>query len=198
MSAPILQTPRLVLRQWRDDDLDAYAALNANPEVMEHYPSVLSRADSEVSARRIREGLAMRPFGLWAVEAPGAAPFVGYVGLAEPGFAAHFTPCIEIGWRLARDHWGKGYAIEAASAVCEYAFGPLGLTELVSFTVPANWRSRRVMESLGMRRTEAEDFQHPSLPAGHRLQLHVLYRMQRVEGSERAVWREPDRADGLP
>ena len=177
MTAPDLQTRRLSLRHWRQQDWPAYAALNADPLVMEHYPEVLSREHSDASAARIAAGLSADRFGLWAVEVLGVCGFIGYVGLAEPGFAAPFTPCVEIGWRLAREHWGRGYATEAAAAVCDYGFGPLGLSRLVSFTVPANWRSRRVMETLGMRRDEREDFDHPHLAPGHPLRRHVLYRL---------------------
>src|SRR5665213_3603931 len=167
MTAPTLKTARLLLRQWRPEDGPLYAALNADPRVMEHYPEVLTREESEASAARISAALHGKPFGLWAVEVRGVCPFIGYVGLAEPGFAAPFTPCVEIGWRLARAHWGRGYASEAATAVCDYGFGPLGLEQLVSFTVPVSWRSRRVMETLGMRRDESEDFDHPGLAPGH-------------------------------
>jgi|SRR5215469_7861790 len=177
MTAPTLQTARLMLRPWRPEDRLPYAALNADPLVMEHYPQVLSREESDASAARIEAALDAQRFGLWAVEIPDVCPFVGYVGLAEPRFVARFTPCVEIGWRLAREHWGRGYATEAATAVCDYAFGPLGLGQLVSFTAPANWRSRRVMETLGMRRDEQDDFDHPDLAPGHPLRRHVLYRM---------------------
>jgi ribosomal-protein-alanine N-acetyltransferase len=185
MTAPTLQTARLSLRQWRREDLLPYAALNADPLVMEHYPRALSREESDASAARIAAGLAANPFGLWAVEIIGACPFIGDIGLAEAGFSAPFTPCVEIGWRLAREHWGRGYATEAATAVCDYAFGPLGLNRLVSFTTPANWRSRRVMEALGMRRDESEDFDHPDLAPGHALRRHVLYRTTAAEWTKR-------------
>jgi RimJ/RimL family protein N-acetyltransferase len=108
-------------------------------------------------------------FGFWAVEVVGGAEFVGFVGLAAPSFQAHFTPCIEIGWRLAFEHWGRGYATEAARAAVECGFQRLGLGEIVAFTVPANWRSRRVMERLGMTHYPEDDFDHPLLPEGHPL-----------------------------
>jgi len=177
MTAPTLKTARLSLRQWRPEDLAPYAALNADPLVMEHYPRVLTREESDASAARIAGTLGEQRFGLWAVEVVGRHSFIGYVGLAEPRFTAPFTPCVEIGWRLAHEHWGRGYAIEAATAVCDYAFGPLGLDELVSFTTPGDWRSSRVMETLGMRRDPTEDFDHPGLALGHPLRPHVLYRM---------------------
>jgi RimJ/RimL family protein N-acetyltransferase len=174
-----ISTERLRLRLWRDEDLAPFAALNADPRVMEHFPKTLDRAESDEFAARIRTGLAERGFGLWAVEVPGRAEFIGYVGLKEWTFEAPFTPCIEIGWRLAFEHWGKGFASEAAGAVLAHAFGPLGLSEVVSFTVPANRRSRAVMERLGMRRSPEDDFEHPLLPEGHALRPHVFYRLAR-------------------
>ncbi len=175
-----ITTPRLRLRLWREEDLEPFAALNADPQVMEHFPSVLTRAESDALAARVRDHLTRAGFGLWAVEVPGVAGFVGFVGLAVPRFEAHFTPCVEIGWRLAREHWGRGYVTEAASAVVAHGFGPLGLGEIVSFTVPANRRSRRVMERLGMRHAPADDFESPSLPEGHPQRPHVLYRLSRA------------------
>jgi RimJ/RimL family protein N-acetyltransferase len=143
---------------------------------MEHFPAVLTRVESDAFAARIRAELAERGFGLWAVEAPGVAPFIGFTGLAVPRFAAHFTPCVEIGWRLAREHWGRGYAPEAARAALAFGFERLGLAEIVSFTALGNARSRRVMEKLGMTHDPAGDFEHPGLPPGHPLRRHVLYR----------------------
>jgi RimJ/RimL family protein N-acetyltransferase len=171
-------TARTVLRRWRPEDLAPFAALNADAEVMRHFPAVLSRAESDALAGRIEEQFARHGFGLWALELPGV-PFAGYVGLSVPRFEAAFTPCVEIGWRLARDHWGHGYACEAAGAVLAFGFEQLGLPEIVSFTVPANTRSRRVMERIEMTRDPAEDFLHPLLPEGHPLRRHVLYRKSR-------------------
>jgi RimJ/RimL family protein N-acetyltransferase len=181
--AVTIDAERLRLRLWRDEDLAPFAALNADPRVMEHYPKMLDRAESDAAAARIRTRLSERSSGLWAVEVPGVADFIGYVGLSEPAFQARFTPCVEIGWRLAFEHWGKGYATEAAKAVLTYAFGALGLEEVVSFTVPPNHRSRRVMERLGMRRSPDDDFDHPNLPANHPLRAHVLYRLSRADRS---------------
>ena len=174
-----LRTERLRLRPWRQDDVEPFAAMNADPEVMRHFPSALSRRESEEVLGRIRAHFAARGFGLWAVEAPGVASFIGYVGLTTPRFEAHFTPCVEVGWRLARAHWGHGYATEAARAALDFGFGPMRLEEIVAMTVPANVRSRRVMDRLGMVRSEADDFEHPMLPAGHPLRPHVLYRLRR-------------------
>jgi RimJ/RimL family protein N-acetyltransferase len=180
MPAPALQTTRLRLRCWRDDDLEPFASLNADPRVMQHFPHALNREQSDLLAARIRKTLAEREFGLWAIDVPGIADFIGFVGLSVPAFEAHFTPCVEIGWRLAFEHWGSGYASEAARAALSYAFGALGLEEVVSFTVPANQRSIGVMERIGMTRSPADDFPHPSLPDGHPLRPHVLYRLKRL------------------
>ena len=173
-----LSTERLRLRLWREDDVETFAAMNADPEVMRHFPSALSRRQSEEVLGRIRAHFAARGFGLWAVEAPGVASFIGYVGLTTPRFEAHFTPCVEVGWRLARRQQGHGFATEAARAALALGFERLGLDEIVSFTVPANTESRRVMEKLGFARDPADDFDHPLLPEGHALRRHVLYRLR--------------------
>jgi RimJ/RimL family protein N-acetyltransferase len=178
-SSPTIFTHRLHLREWRDEDLPAFAALNADPRVMEFLPKLLDRAASDALAARIREKLTERGFGLWAVAVPGVADFIGFVGLSVPAFEADFTPCVEIGWRLAFEHWGRGYAAEAARAALDYGFGRLALDEILSFTVPANLRSRGVMERIGMTRTTDDDFDHPALPDGHPLRAHVLYRAVR-------------------
>ena len=183
----MIRTPRLVLREWRDEDLEPFAALNAHPEVMRYFSKPLSRAESDGFAARVRAELAARGYGLWAVESPGEAEFLGFVGLNVPDFDASFTPCIEIGWRLAWRFWNKGYASEAARAVLAHAFGELGLREVVSFTTAANLASRRVMEKIGMRRDAGGDFAHPRLPADHPLSPHVLYRARRGEWTESAA-----------
>jgi RimJ/RimL family protein N-acetyltransferase len=170
-----LQTPRLLLRRWVQTDRPAFAALNADARVMEHFPSVLTRAESDAAADRIEQHFERHGFGLWALEIPGVAPFAGFVGLAVPTFEAHFTPCVEIGWRLAPEHWGFSYATEAAREVLNFAFADLGLAEVVSFTVPKNQRSRRVMERIGMTHNPADDFEYPNQPEPWR--HHVLYRI---------------------
>jgi RimJ/RimL family protein N-acetyltransferase len=177
--AHVLRTERLVLRNWRDADLEPFAQMNSDPRVMEYLPALLTREESDVLAGRIRAHLDERRFGLWAAEVPGVADFAGFVGLSVPAFAAHFTPCVEVGWRLAAEFWGRGYATEGARAAIDFGFDTLGLDEIVSFTVPANLRSRRVMERLGMRRAPRDDFDHPQLPLGHPLRRHVLYRLAR-------------------
>lgn len=171
-----LRTPRLLLRPWRDKDLAPFAALNADPEVRRWFAGTLTREDSDAQATRLQEHIATHGFGFWAVEAPGTAPFIGFVGLQHVTFAAPFAPAVEIGWRLARAHWGMGYATEAARAALAHAFGPLGLPEVVSFAVPGNLASRRVMERIGMTHDPEGDFDHPVLREGHPLRRHALYR----------------------
>jgi ribosomal-protein-alanine N-acetyltransferase len=175
-----LRTGRLVLRPWRPADRAPFAALNADPEVMRHFPAPLSRAESDALADLIEEWMARDGWGLWAVEVPGTrGGFIGFTGLARATFEAHFTPAVEIGWRLARSAWGHGYATEAAGAAAAFAFGTLGLEELVSFTAVGNERSRAVMRRLGMTHDPAEDFDHPLVAAGDPLRRHVLYRLPR-------------------
>jgi RimJ/RimL family protein N-acetyltransferase len=175
---PTLSSGRICLRQWRDEDRDAFAAMNSDARVMEFFRSRLSRVESDAMVDGISRHFRERGFGLWAVEVPGVAAFVGFAGLAVPGFSAHFTPCVEVGWRLAFEHWGRGYATEAAQLALGYAFGALALSEVVSFTSATNHRSRAVMERLGMRRDPAENFDYPALPEGHPLRRHVLYRLR--------------------
>ncbi|MFZ5442645.1 MAG: GNAT family N-acetyltransferase [Myxococcota bacterium] len=169
-----LRTARLVLREWRDDDLAPFAALNGDPEVMRHFPSTLERAESDALAARLGALVAQQGWGLWAVEHEGA--FVGFIGLSRPRFTAPFTPCIELGWRLARHAQGRGLATEGARAALGFALEHLPGERLVSFTVPQNTASRRVMEKLGLTHEPADDFEHPLLPEGHPLRRHVLYR----------------------
>jgi RimJ/RimL family protein N-acetyltransferase len=153
--------------------------MSADSQVMEHFPSTLSRAESDDVAARIRRHVDEHGFGFWAVEVPGVTSFAGFAGLAHSRFDSHFTPCVEIGWRLAQTYWNQGYATEAARAALKFGFIELGLPEIVSFTVPANRASRRVMEKLDMERDPDDDFEHPLLPDSHRLRRHVLYRMTR-------------------
>jgi RimJ/RimL family protein N-acetyltransferase len=176
----VIRSERLHLRRWRESDLAPFAALNADPAVMEFFPEPLTRAASDALAARLQEHFERHGFGLWAVEIPGVTSFAGFIGLSIPAFEARFTPCVEIGWRLAREHWGKGHAIEGARAALAYGFDRLDLCEIVSFTVPANGRSRAVMERLGMTHDPREDFDHPGLPVGHPLRRHVLYRIRRA------------------
>ena len=172
-----LRTERLLLRRWRDEDREPFAAMNADPRVMEFFPSTLTREESDRSADRIEHGFQQHGFSFFAVELPGTAPFIGFIGLAVPSFDAPFMPCVEIGWRLACAHWNRGYATEGARAALEYGFDQLGLPQIVAFTVAANVRSRRVMEKLGMTYNAADDFDHPRIAEGHPLRRHVLYRI---------------------
>ncbi|CAI0712978.1 GNAT family N-acetyltransferase [Serratia ficaria] len=184
MSAPIsLRSDRLILRPWRDEDVPAFAALNADPQVMRYFPAVMSAEQSHAQAAGIRHVMRQRGWGLWAVEVKRGAPFIGFVGLAIPAGDLPCSPCVEIGWRLAAAHWGKGYAGEAARTALACAFERLQLPEVVSFTAERNLPSRRVMERIGMR-FDGETFLHPRLPAGHPLQKHVLYRLSKQQ------WRE--------
>lgn len=173
-----LRTERLVLRRWRAEDRRPFAAINADPVAMEFFPSTLTATESDALADRIEERFD-EGVGLWAVEVPERAPFIGFVGLARATFDAHFTPAVEVGWRLAPACWGHGYAVEAAQAALADGFGRLQLDEIVSFTAAQNARSRRVMERLGMTHDPADDFDHPALVEGHPLRGHVLYRLRR-------------------
>jgi ribosomal-protein-alanine N-acetyltransferase len=175
-----IRTDRLRLRPWLLSDRMPFAALNADPQAMEHLPAVLSRQESDALATRIEIHFAQHGFGLWALEIPNVASFAGFVGLSVPSFEAHFTPCVEIGWRLAPAHWGRGYATEGARAVLTFGFQTPALGEIVSFTVPGNVRSRRVMERIGMVHDSADDFDHPALPEQHQFRRHVLYRIART------------------
>jgi RimJ/RimL family protein N-acetyltransferase len=181
-----LRTSRLLLRQWRETDFEPFAALNADPEVMRHFPAPLTRDQSNAFVSRARAHIGVLGWGLWAIELD-AAPFIGFVGLSEARFDAHFTPAVEVGWRLAREHWGRGYATEAGRAALAFGFDELGLPEIVSFTTVANDRSRRVMERLGLTRDPADDFGHPRLAPDDPLRPHVLYRLSR------ATWNETQR-----
>jgi len=185
----MLESERLRLRSWQDSDLAAFGELNADPRVMQYLPRLLSRQESDQLAARIEEHIVARGFGFWAVEILSTRRFAGFVGLAAVTFTAHFTPCVEIGWRLSFEHWGQGYATEAARAALAFGFEHLQLSEIVAFTVPANARSRRVMERLGMTRSSADDFEHPRLPEGDPLRSHVLYRVRRCaqRGSAYAI-----------
>jgi RimJ/RimL family protein N-acetyltransferase len=194
MEVPKVATSRLVLRGWHDNDRAPFASMNADPAVMEHFPSTLSRAASDRLVDAILDGWAGNGFGVWAVEHVADGALLGFVGLSRPSFEAPFTPAVEIGWRLARHAWGHGYATEAALAALGFGFEAVGLEEIVSFTVPANTRSRAVMARIGMTHDPADDFDHPKLPLGHPLRRHVLYRVSR------ATWerRTPDETRAAP
>jgi RimJ/RimL family protein N-acetyltransferase len=173
---PDLHTLRLLLRRWRPEDKDALAAMNADPRVMEFFPKTMTLEESEAMFERFHTHIDEHGFGIWAVEIPQVATCAGFLGLWQPRFSAHFTPCVEMGWRLAAEYWNRGYATEGAKAAMTYGFETLGLPELVAFTAVENVRSRRVMEKLGMTRNPADDFDHPNMPEGNPVRRQVLYR----------------------
>lgn len=175
------ETERLRLRQWRQADLEPFATLNADPVVMAYFPDLLTRAASDELAHRLCSEIDKRGWGFWAAEIKGSATFIGFVGLHVPAVVLPFSPCVEIGWRLATAHWEQGYATEAARSALCIGFDRLELEEIVSFTTIQNQRSRRVMERIGMRYDG--EFEHPGLPKGHSLRLHALYRLQNQEVS---------------
>jgi RimJ/RimL family protein N-acetyltransferase len=181
LTAVELSTARLRLRRWRAADREPFAALNANPVVMEHFPATLTRGESDALADRIERDMADRGWGLWAAEVTEGDPadFIGFIGLNPTNFDPPLVSGIEVGWRLDRPYWGHGYATEGATAAVTFAFSDLGLDEIVSMTSPANERSRRVMERLGMTRRAEDDFDHPRIPPGNPIRRHVLYRLTR-------------------
>jgi RimJ/RimL family protein N-acetyltransferase len=176
---PEIRTDRLMLRGWRHADRGPFAELNADPQVAEFLGGPLDRDGSDALVDRILVRWDSDGHGLWAVERVEDGRFLGFVGLAAPSFDAVFSPCVEVGWRLAREAWGRGYATEAARAALRFGFVELDLDEIVSFTTVANVRSRAVMERLGMTRDPVDDFDHPSFPDGHPIRPHVLYRLGR-------------------
>ncbi len=173
-----IETPRLFLRPWQDADRAPFARMNADPRVMEFFPALLSTEQSNAWIDRSEAYMEQHGLGFLATELRATGEFIGFIGLAVPGFEAAFTPCVEIGWRLTAEHWGRGLATEGARAILRYGFTTLALREVVAFTATANQRSRRVMEKLGMTYNPADDFDHPKIPAGHPLRRHVLYRLR--------------------
>lgn len=179
-----IETPRLLLRQWRAEDLEPFAELNADPRVMEYFPALLSRQESDQLAKRIEGKITDKGWGFWAVSLRETDEFIGFIGLNDidhTSFPTPFTPCVEIGWRLAFAHWGKGYATEGAKAALAYGFETLQLPEIVAFTAVLNQRSQAVMKKIGMHRDPKDDFLHPKIPDGHPIKPHVLYRIKRDE-----------------
>jgi RimJ/RimL family protein N-acetyltransferase len=176
-----LETERLRLRFWRDEDAEPFAALNADPVVMEHFPAPLTRAESDEMVERIVGRFAEHGWGLWAAERKDTGEFTGFIGLNIPGFTAPFLPGVEIGWRLAKEHWGLGFAPEGATEVLRHAFDDLAWAEVLSWTTVDNRRSRRVMEKIGLVHHPDEDFDHPNLPPGGPHTRHVLYRITRAQ-----------------
>jgi RimJ/RimL family protein N-acetyltransferase len=181
-----LRTERLVLRPWRDTDRTPFASMNADPKVMEWFPRLSTRAESDAFVDRIVARMEQQGFGLWAVEVPGVSEFIGFIGL-NPADAVLGRPVLEIGWRLVADHWGRGYATEGGTASLAHAFDVLGQQEIVSFTTAGNVRSRRVMEKLGLTHRPADDFDHPGVPPEWSGRRHVLYRITHIEWRRRAA-----------
>jgi 3-dehydroquinate dehydratase/shikimate dehydrogenase len=173
----IIRTKRLILRPWKETDLAPFAALNADPRVREFFGGLLNRQESDQSAKGTSDHITKYGWGFWAASLIESGEFIGFIGLEDVLFKAHFTPAVEIGWRLAYNHWDKGYATEGATAALQYGFETLGLDEIVSFTTVKNLRSRRVMEKIGMHHDPKDDFDHPKLPDQHPLSRHVLYRL---------------------
>ncbi|MDR3017080.1 MAG: GNAT family N-acetyltransferase [Delftia acidovorans] len=182
--AVTIRTPHLLLRQWQPRDLAPFAALNADAEVMRHFPAPLTQAQSDAMAGGIREEIEERGWGPWAAEYLATGEFIGFIGLHVPTAALPFQPCVEIAWRLARSFWGQGLASEGALAALGHGFGVLGLESIVSFTALPNLRSQAVMQRLGMLR-DVHDFDHPALPEGHPLRRHCLYRMTHAQWLQR-------------
>ncbi|MEU4405968.1 GNAT family N-acetyltransferase [Streptosporangium sp. NPDC023963] len=174
-----METERLIMRRWREDDREPFGALNADPEVMEHFPAPLTRSQSDAMVDRIELAFDEHGYGLWALEVRETGRFIGFTGLAWQRFEAPFTPALEVGWRLARHAWGHGYAVEAAGRAVAEGFAVAGVDEIVSMTTRRNARSRAVMERLGMTRDPSCDFDHPAVPSSHPLRPHVLYRLRR-------------------
>ncbi len=178
MNTPI-KTERLTLRQWREEDFQPFYDINSDKTTMQYFPMLLSRAESDEIAEKCHALIAQRGWGFWAVSLKESDDFMGFVGLHIPSIKLPFSPCVEIGWRLNKHYWGKGYATEAALASLGFAFEELKLDEVVSFTAVVNAPSRAVMERIGMINT-GNNFMHPSVPPGHELAEHVLYKINRV------------------
>ena len=166
-------TQRIVFRKWTDRDIDDFSAMNLDPEVMQFYPSLLSREQTEVSMGAIKNQFEKMGYGLYVVEHRSTNQFMGYIGFSTPSFESFFTPCTEIGWRLKRNYWGQGLASEGGAACLAFGFSNLGLQKVFSFTAAVNFRSERVMNKIGM--TKTGEFEHPKLPSDHWLRRHVLY-----------------------
>lgn len=181
-----LRTDRLILRQWKKEDFPAFARMNADPVVMEYYPDTLSEDESNSMAHKLESLISERSWGFWAVETIKENRFIGFVGLHKPTYELPVSPCVEIGWRLAKEYWGSGYATEAAEASLRFAFVNLGLNEVYSFTSVSNKKSRSVMERLNMQNT-GKNFEHPIIPENHSLREHVLYKITKDQWVNNSV-----------
>jgi len=170
-----IETPRLILRQWQQADIEPYVLLNYDPEVAEFFPSTLTREETMAQIDRATNHIKQHGFGFFAVERKDNGEFIGFTGLSHPRFESHFTPCVEIGWRLSKANWGNGFATEAAKACLQFGFETLKIDEIFSFTAEHNIRSENVMKKIGM--VKAGYFEHPSIAGGHPLKRHVLYKI---------------------
>lgn len=182
----MLETQRLLLRQWVENDFHSFAEICADKEVMKFFPKTLSSSESYKMAKQMQSLINQRGWGFWAVEIPTLKQFIGFVGLHTPKVEMPFSPCVEIGWRLSKKYWGQGYATEAATAVLQYAFNELELREVVSFTTRNNIRSIAVMERIGMLNTY-QNFSHPDISSSHPLSEHVLYKISQSNWKQRAL-----------
>jgi RimJ/RimL family protein N-acetyltransferase len=173
----MITTERLILRPWKNEDFLPYAEMNADPRVREFFPSILTREESDAEVRRFQSTFARDGYCMFAAEVVATGQFAGFIGLQTMNFAVPSLaqPAVETGWRLSVANWGKGLATEGARGVIQYAFAILKLRELVAITVPANLRSRRVMEKIGMKHLQELDFDHPRVPEGHPLRAHLVY-----------------------
>lgn len=176
LSSNELPTPHLLLRQWQPSDLEPFALMSSDADVMRYYPAPWSREQSDVFAQRVMRLIDERGWGFWAIEERASRQFIGFVGLHIPSHELPFSPCVEVGWRLAKPYWGLGYATEAAQSAISFGFQQLHLKELVAFTAITNLKSRAVMERLGMQFDS--EFDHPQVPVESRLRRHVLYRLR--------------------
>lgn len=184
--ASYIETERLILRDWQESDLEPFAALNQDARVMDFFPSLRSYKESIDSMQKMDGHIAEHGFGPFAVSLKTTGEFIGFIGIMVVDLDVPFAPAVEIGWRLAFEYWGKGYATEGAKAVLKYGFEKVNLSEIVSFTVPANRRSRHVMEKIGMHRDPKDDFDHPKIAMGNPLRKHVLYRLSKEEWDKAA------------
>ena len=181
---PVLETDRLYLRQWQASDFATFAEMNADPEVMQYFPKLLTPNVSDIIANKCQQLIADQGWGFWAVSLKDSSKtcenFIGFVGLNDTHVDMSFAPAVEIAWRLDKDHWGQGYATEAARVALKFAFEVLELNEVVAFTAVINKRSQLVMRRIGMKNTQ-DNFYHPALEANHRLAKHVLYKITRQQ-----------------
>lgn len=181
-----LETERLILRKWKEADLEPFCKITSDPEVRRYYPGVLTADETKALVTKVEAHFNKESFGLFALELKSTGEFIGYTGLMKPTIQAHFMPCVEIGWQLSKKHWGNGYAPEAAAKALEDGFVRIGLDEIVSFTTVSNDKSIRVMQKLQMTRNPKDDYSHPALPEGHPLKPHVLFRLSK------AIWTSQD------